>query len=215
MEEQEKIVEFYNVLFNEYGYQNWWPAETKLECVLGAILTQNTSWKNAEKAIENLKFKSKITIDKLTKLNLNELSLLIKPSGFYNQKAKTIKNFIEFINNYYSGQIDNMLSEETTTLRNKLLKIKGIGKETADCILLYALNNPVFVVDNYTKRILYRHGIITKDSTYDEIQKLFMENLNNNPKKFNEYHALIVKVGKFHCNREPNCESCPLAYDLN
>lgn len=210
-----KIKNFYSALLKNYKNQNWWPAETVMECIIGTILVQNTSWNNVEKAINNLKPRGKITLKSLKKTPLDELASLIKPSGYYNQKALTIKNLIKLIDDKYNGKISNMSEDETDVIRKNLLQIKGIGNETADCILLYALKKPVFVIDKYSYRILHRHGIIPKNNSYVEMQKIFIENLDQEPSLFNEFHALIVKVGKKHCKTVPQCTGCPLKFDLN
>ena len=155
MTNSERIRKFYQALHKKFGPQGWWPAETALECILGAVLTQSTSWKNVEKAIDNLKRENLISIERLNLINADELALLIRPSGYYNQKAIKIKNFISFLVDEFSGSLDNMFATEKSQLRKKLLSIKGIGPETADSIMLYAGGIPVFVVDAYTWRVLY------------------------------------------------------------
>ena len=210
----ERLTNIYKFLYGKYGPQKWWPAETSLECILGAILTQNTSWKNVEKALSNLNFKGKMSISILGDIEIGELAQLIRPSGYFNQKAKKIKNFVRFVNENYSGSLDEMFQENTETLRTKLLGINGIGPETADSILLYAGRKPVFVVDAYTYRILSRHQLIPEESTYQDIQEFLMDRLKHDHRLFNEYHALLVRVGKEHCRkREPVCDGCPLQSD--
>jgi endonuclease-3 related protein len=213
MRKSERIKGFYNVLFKRYGSQGWWPAETTLECILGTILTQNTSWRNVEKALQNLKKENLISIDKLCAVPTHVLAGLIRPSGYFNQKAIKIKNFIKFIKESYNGKLEKMFKEDPNKLRKKLLGIKGIGPETADSILLYAGKKPIFVVDTYTYRILSRHALIPEHSDYGEIQEIFMDGLPNDTRLFNEYHALLVKVGKEHCKKIAFCEGCPLEYD--
>lgn len=210
-----RLIKIYKRLLENYGEQNWWPADSKLECAIGAILTQNTSWNNVEKAIINIKSVMDITIENLSVLSTNELSLLIRPSGFYKQKAKRIKRLIEFINNQYEGKIENMEHENLKSLRAGLLSINGIGPETADCILLYVVNKPVFVIDKYTYRLLYRHGFIVRETSYSEMQNLFMEDLENRSGLFGEFHALIVEVGKNHCKKRAICEDCPINFDTH
>lgn len=214
MNTSDGIKNIYKLLYREYGPQGWWPGESQLECIVGAILTQNTSWSNVQKAIENLKSYNLISIDKLKLIRTQELAELIRPSGYYNQKAIKIKNFLSFLSNEYEGKIDNMFEEKTQPLREKLLNIKGIGPETADCILLYGGNKPIFVVDAYTYRILSRHGIVPDQTSYREMQELFMDSLPEDTEMFNEYHALLVKVGKEHCKKSnPICTGCPLEND--
>ncbi len=213
-ENSRKIREFYHVLYQTYGPQNWWPAESKFECIIGTILTQNTSWNNAEKAISNLKNCINLTIEGIDSLSHERLSGLIRPAGYFNIKSKRIKNFIRFLVEEFSGNIDRMFETETRDLREKLLGISGIGPETADSILLYAGEKPVFVIDSYTYRIMSRHMIIPEDSVYPEMQELFMKSLEEDSSVFNEYHALIVALAKKHCRKKPQCEGCPLEYDL-
>ena len=205
-----KLKTFYQKLFAYFGPQHWWPGDTPFEIIVGAILTQNTNWGNVEKAICNLKKAKVLTPQALHKLSIKKLSTLIKPSGFFNIKAKRLKNFMDFLFEEYNGKISNMKKEPLPVLRKKFLSVNGIGPETADSILLYALNKPIFVVDAYTKRVLSRHGILDRNSDYREVQKIFMENLKRDVKLFNEYHALLVRVGKTFCKSKPVCENCPL-----
>ncbi|MEO0101929.1 MAG: endonuclease III domain-containing protein [candidate division WOR-3 bacterium] len=205
------IYKIYQILYSHFGPQHWWPGETKLEIVVGAVLTQNTAWQNVEKAIKNLKKKNLLEIKKLYKIRENFLSKLIKPAGYYNLKTKRLKELVKFLCQRYNGNLEKMAKEKGEVLREELLRVKGIGKETADSILLYALNKPFFVVDAYTKRILLRHNLINEKMTYDEIQKLFQENLPKRVKIYNEFHALLVKLGKTYCQKRPKCFLCPLA----
>ncbi len=202
-------IDIYNILLTYYNKQNWWPGQTIDEIVIGAILTQNTSWNNVEKSIINLKKNKLLSLKSIYKCNTEELKINIKPSGFFNQKSIYLKNIASFYKeyNFNHNDIKKMNIEE---LRKKLLSIKGIGKETADSIILYAYNKPIFVIDAYTKRIFSRH-IRDFPKTYSEIQDLFHKNLGNDSMLFNEYHALIVKCGKNFCKRaNPQCEDCPL-----
>jgi endonuclease-3 related protein len=208
-----RIKEFYKSLYDRYGPQNWWPAESELECIIGTILTQNTSWKNVEKAFENLKSRGLISVEKLDSISTEKLANLIRPSGYFNQKAIKIKTFISYVKKTYNGDLGRMFDEDTDRLRERLLSIKGIGPETADSILLYALKKPVFVIDAYTYRILSRHSMIPSRTSYQEMQELLMNSLPHDVQVFNEYHALLVKVGKEHCRRKALCEGCPLEYD--
>ena len=208
-----RIRDFYSVLYERYGPQNWWPARTRLECAIGAILTQNTSWRNVEKAIAALRESSVLSAEKLRSISPERLAALIRPCGYHNLKAKRLKNFIDFLFAGYGGTIENMLVEDMDKLREKLLSVNGIGEETADSILLYALGKPVFVVDNYSRRILRRHRLIPEGASYSEMQKLFVRSLSLDAEVFGEYHALIVKTGKLHCRKTPRCEGCPLEHD--
>jgi len=224
------IEEIYKILLKEYGEQGWWPVTQEneiipvyrkdnynltekqmLEICLGAILTQNTSWNNVEKVIINLNKEKLIEVNKLNEIRINELALLIKSAGYFNQKAKTIKNFMKFIKKY--NNLKEMFKDEE--IRNKLLEIKGIGNETTDSILLYAGQLKYFVIDTYTKRIFSRIGIVSRDVEYLELQKIFHDNLKNNPLLFNEYHALIVEHAKIYCKKKPKCEKCILNNNCN
>jgi len=214
MNTSDRVKNIYKLLYKKYGPQSWWPGDSQLECILGAILTQNTSWLNVEKAIGNLKSLDLISIEKLTLLTTNELAQLIRSSGYFNQKAIKIKNFLAFISESYEGSLEKMFEEEVGELRNKLLQIKGIGPETTDCIILYGGNKPTFVVDVYTYRILSRHGLVPEQTSYNEMQELFIDSLTVDTQMFNEYHALLVRVGKEHCKRsKPICAGCPLEND--
>jgi endonuclease-3 related protein len=200
----------YRKLYQAYGPRHWWPGETPFEVMVGAILTQNTSWRNVEKAIQRLKWKGALSSEGIHQLRKSQLASLIKPSGYYRIKADRLKTFVNFLFENYNGNIKRMRKEEAETLRQKLLRVKGIGPETADSILLYGLKKPIFVVDAYTKRILSRHGIISDKATYEEIQKVFMNHLSIDEKLFNEYHALLVHLGKTVCKKIPRCDQCPI-----
>jgi endonuclease-3 related protein len=179
--------------------------------MVGAILTQNTNWANVEKAINNLRKNKLLSQRSLYKLSHKRLASLIRPSGYYNIKAKRLKAFLAFLFKFYQGSLKKISRVDTLTLRRHLLCVNGIGPETADSILLYCLDRPVFVIDAYTKRILSRHSLLKEGSSYDEAQNLFMQNLKNDVKLFNEYHALLVKLGKDFCLKsKPKCVICPL-----
>ena len=210
---QNILLKIYNSLYDFFGPLNWWPGDTPFEIMMGAILTQNTSWSNAEKAINNLKKENLLEPQELYRINQEELAQLIKPSGYYNIKAQRLKNFINLFVNEFEGSAEKMFSGDGRELRKKLLKVNGIGPETADSILLYAGKKPFFVVDAYTKRIFSRHKLISKDSTYYQIQKFFIKNLDRDVKLFNEFHAQIVMLGKTICtSKNPDCAKCPIAY---
>jgi endonuclease-3 related protein len=201
----------YNKLYSHFGPQHWWPAETSFEVIVGAILTQNTNWLNVEKAIKNLKDKKLLTPVKLHRLTQKRLAPFIKSTGYYNIKAKRLKEFLNFLFRSYQGSLIRLSLVDTQILRMQLLNVNGIGPETADSILLYALNKPVFVIDAYTKRILLRHRFIKEDFDYEGIQNLFMKILKKDIKLYNEYHALLVKLGKEYClKNKPKCNMCPL-----
>ena len=206
----EKLNKIYELLLEAYGSQHWWPAESPLEVLVGAVLTQNTNWQGVEKALANLKRHDLLDPLKLQATSTDDLARLIKPAGYFNLKARRLKNLIEFINEAYCGDLEKMGSVETSRLRRKLLAVNGVGPETADSILLYALQKPAFVVDTYTYRVMSRHGLIGEEVGYDELQELFTQHLPLEVKLFNEYHALLVKVGKLHCQRKPRCQGCPL-----
>lgn len=200
----------YNKLYSFYGPQYWWPGDTPFEIAVGAILTQNTNWSNVEKAIKNLKDSKVLTAKALHELSIPKLASLIRPAGYFNIKAKRLKSFIEFLMENYNGSMKKIKKEDMEPLRKKLLDIHGIGPETADSILLYALDKPVFVIDSYTKRVLSRHKILDYNASYEEYQTLFHKELDEDIQLFNEYHALFVRVGKDYCKPKPLCEHCPL-----
>jgi endonuclease-3 related protein len=215
----------YQKLFAYFGRQYWWPAESAFEVMVGAILAQNTSWLNVCKAIKNLKSKNLLSPDKLYGLADEELAELIRPAGYYNLKARRLKEFLRFLRFECGGDISRLRRKQPALLRHRLLMVNGIGPETADSILLYALNKPVFVVDAYTKRILIRHNLISAKDHYQQVQDLFMQELShsngvdksyrkdisNVVKLFNEFHALIVRVAKEFCFKSnPRCRECPL-----
>jgi endonuclease-3 related protein len=208
------LLRIYNTLYRAFGPQHWWPGDTPFEIAVGAILTQNTNWTNVEKAIGNLKKANLLNADALYKMPHKKLALFIRPAGYFNIKAKRLKEFLTFFLNHYNGSIRQMRIEGTQTLREKLLNINGIGPETADSILLYALEKPVFVIDAYTKRILQRHNLVSEKATYQELQELFHRSLPLDVQLFNEYHALFVRLGKEYCKPKPRCEGCPLEDSL-
>mgnify|MGYP006383003691 FL=1 len=210
MNNAKTILKIYQRMFDALGPQQWWPGETPFEVVIGAILTQNTNWSNVEKAIKNLKTAGMLSPGGIQELSLPELAQLIRPSGFFNVKARRVKTFINWLFSRYEGNLSSMFAQDLQTLRDELLSVKGIGPETADSILLYAGNLPTFVVDAYTHRILSRHGFISEESTYDEMKTFFEENLPKDVKLYNEYHALLVNIGKMFCKPKKACEQCPL-----
>ena len=204
------ILNTYNLLHKIYGSQGWWPASTPFEVVVGAILTQNTSWSNVEKAIKGLKNKNLLSPASLQKATLKTIAAAIRPCGYYNIKTKRLKSFTEFLGGKYKNRLESMKRVKLETLRAELLSINGIGPETCDSILLYALGKPVFVVDAYTRRIVECLGLADKACTYDDVQSLFMDSLPRRPKLFNEYHALIVRHAKEVCRKKPECARCVL-----
>lgn len=208
---KKQVENIYRLLYRHFGKRNWWPADSPFEVMVGAILTQNTAWTNVEKAMRNLKQESMLSPGKLYKQPVSVIAKLIRPSGFYNQKAKRLKLMVEYLITEYNGDIDAMCKKELAALRSELLSLNGIGRETADSIILYACNKPIFVVDSYTYRVFNRHGLLDEQTGYDDIQQMFMDNLDHDPGMFNEYHALIVELAKNFCKARPLCEGCPLS----
>jgi endonuclease-3 related protein len=205
------VHEIYRRLRGRYGPQAWWPAESPFEVIVGAILTQNTSWKNVEKAIANLKTEKLLRPEQLAQVPLPKLARLIRPAGYFNQKAKKLKTFLDFLRQEFNGDLDALLSIPTETLRTRLLALWGIGEETADSICLYAANKPVFVVDAYTVRVFSRLGLVSEKISYAELQAFFMKRLRKDAWLFNEYHALLVIHGKETCRKSHSlCDECVL-----
>ncbi|PID72941.1 MAG: endonuclease [Desulfobacterales bacterium] len=203
--------QIYDALFQAFGPQNWWPAESVFEVVVGAVLTQNTSWSNVTKALDNLRVLDLLNFSALSQLGPDEIAPLIRPSGYYNIKARRLSNVLNMIVEEYDGQLDLFLREECDIAREKLLAVKGVGPETADSILLYACEQPVFVIDAYTHRVLHRHNLAPEETDYHSLQEQFLAALEPDVQYFNEYHALLVKVASQYCKkRTPLCEQCPL-----
>ena len=199
-------------LYGYYGPQGWWPGRTRFEVIVGAILTQNTAWTNVEKAISALRRAKLLSPIRMKEASTATLAALIKPAGYFNVKTKRLKNFVNFLFERYGGSLAKASNRPSDILRHELLAVNGIGPETCDSILLYAFKKPVFVVDAYTKRIFSRHAIVERGAVYQEIQKLFMDNLRSGERLYNEYHALIVRVGKDFCRAKARCDRCPLNY---
>ena len=206
------LMEIYNLLYDHYGPQHWWPGQSREEIIMGAILTQNTNWKNVEKAITNLKNANCMSIGQLHAIAPEALAELIRPAGYYNIKARRVKNFLDWLFDNYDGSLERVEELDTNRLREELLTVKGIGKETADSILLYAFGRTVFVVDTYTWRIMSRHRLVDPDIDYEELRDFFEHNLPQDEKLFNEYHGLLVRIGKEHCKTTANCTDCPLQH---
>ena len=213
------LLHVYERLLHHYGPQHWWPAQTRFEIIIGAILTQAVAWSNVEKAIANLKAAQALDPNALVALPVDELAHLIRPASYYNVKARRIQAFVRHLNEHYRGDLDALLSKEVYTLRNELVSIYGIGRETADSIILYAAGRPVFVVDAYTRRLFSRLDLVstpsatlrTSNTDYDELQAIFQDNLPSQVSLFQEYHALIVQHGKSLCRKSPLCTDCPLS----
>jgi endonuclease-3 related protein len=200
----------YHRLYAAFGPQHWWPADSAFEVMIGSILTQNTSWTGAARAVKKIMDQDLLSPGKMRQ-NSRRLPSLIRTAGYYRLKTRRLVNFLDYYLGHYHGQVDNFRSVPTRRIRRELLKVNGVGQETADSILLYALKRPVFVVDAYTRRIFNRHHIFPKDLDYEDIRRLFENNLEKRPKVFNEYHALIVRLGKEYCKKnEPLCAACPL-----
>lgn len=201
----------YEALLAELGHSRWWPGETPFEVALGAILTQNTNWINVEKAIANLKAAGALSPQGLRSLAPQRLEELIKPTGYFRQKSRKLMEFLDFLEQESGSVIEDLAQQSLEDLRPKLLAVRGIGPETADSILLYALNLPTFVVDAYTVRMFSRHGLLPEESGYHEVQELFEQALPRDAALYNEYHALIVRAGKQWCRKTgPRCTECPL-----
>ena len=220
----QRLRQMHDWLADAYGTQHWWPAETAFEVVLGAYLTQNTSWKAVERSLANLRVEGALSIDGLRKLSLAQLQKLIRPSGFYTRKAQAIKAFVTMLDGEFGGSLDQLATSPTGPLRHRLLALPGVGYETADAILLYALGHAVPVADAYLLRIAERHRLLrplpkSHEGTYAALVQLthdaFADDLpTNRANLFNEFHALTVAVGKAHCGATARCDECPLALDL-
>ncbi|HLJ40345.1 MAG TPA: hypothetical protein VKT50_02540 [Candidatus Acidoferrales bacterium] len=205
------LTSYYHTLYGSLGPQSWWPAKTPFEVIVGAILTQNTNWTNVEHAIANLRREHLLSPRAMERVSTTHLASLIHSSGYFRQKAKKLKAFVRFLSDEYSGSLKRMFQTPTAELREKLLGVHGIGPETADSILLYAGAKEIFVVDAYTKRILSRHGWVGDKATYEEMRTLIESHLPRDVSRYNEFHALLVNVGKNWCRpRDPRCSECPL-----
>jgi endonuclease III related protein len=234
-----EVTQYYAALVARYGPQNWWPAQSQFEVIVGAYLTQNTNWSNVEKAIANLRRARTLSLTAMREMPLRKLEALVRPSGYFRQKARRLKAFIAFLDDKYSGSLARLFAQPTEKLRAELLELNGVGPETADSILLYGGNHPVFVVDAYTRRVLERHGVIGAKTGYEEIRALIENALSSataeelhiqkpglDPRHgasrmsraqrsdlaqhYNELHALIVRVGNHYCRSTAKCEGCPL-----
>jgi endonuclease-3 related protein len=204
----------YHALYDAWGAQHWWPADTPLEMMVGAILTQNTAWTNVEKAIARLKEADALSLERLHRASLSRLAGWIRPSGYFNLKARRLRALTGMIFERYDGRLERLLAEPPDRLREVLLGVWGIGPETADSILLYAAGHAVFVVDTYTRRIVRRHGWLRGDESYDDVSAAFTSQIPSDPGFYGEFHALIVRAGKYHCRPRPDCASCPLRFLL-
>jgi endonuclease-3 related protein len=205
------LQDVYDRLLAAYGPQHWWPGRTPFEVLVGAVLVQNTAWQNVTKAIENLHQRDLLEPAALYAVPVEELEELIRPAGYFRVKARRLRNLLALVVERYGGSLKKMFRRDAAALREELLAINGIGPETADSILLYAGGLPVFVVDAYTYRVFARHGWIGFEAGYHEMQEHFESGLPRDAALFNEYHALLVRVGKEHCRKAPRCQGCPLA----
>lgn len=215
----QRLRDFYSHLVKAYGPQQWWPAKSAFEVVIGAYLTQNTAWTSVEKSIANLAERGLLSVSAIRALPEDELRELIRPSGYMTRKAAAIKAFVDFLDRLYGGSLEKFGEELAEVARDRLLALPGVGPETADAILLYALGHPAIVVDEYLRRVVTRHGLFAENVKYPEIQALGERVFAGEPhadrvKHCNEFHAVMVEVGKRHCRRKPACEGCPLEWDL-
>jgi endonuclease-3 related protein len=207
--------EAYRLLYDHFGPQDWWPGDTPFEIMVGAILTQNTNWSNVQKAINNLKSENLLSYQSLSQLTTDEIAQWIRPAGYYNLKARRLRNFFDMVASIYQGELDSFIEDDLDRARSNLLAVNGIGPETADSILLYACGHPVFVVDLYTHRVFSRHNLVMEETDYSTMQNVFMDHLLPDLQLYNEFHALIVRVAKTYCKKtKPLCEKCPL-FKLN
>ena len=206
----QKLLSIYHQLIKCYGPQHWWPAEEPFEVIVGAILTQSAAWLNVEKAIANLKAAKALSPKALRQLSLSELAALIHPCGYYNAKALKLKSLAHWLGEYYNDNLNKLFANTTEHLCQQLLSVPGIGQETADSIILYAASKPIFVIDAYTRRIINRIGLAPENNSYITYQSLFMDNLPTDAELFNEYHALLVCLGKNVCRSRPLCQQCCL-----
>jgi len=204
----QKLLDLYHQLLNHYGTQHWWPAEEPFEVMVGAILTQSAAWVNVEKAIANLKAAGALSPQMLRELSLAEVARLIRPCIYYNAKALKLRSLANWLGNNYNDDLKWLFATPVRELRQQLLSIYGIGEETADSIILYAANKPAFVIDAYTRRVIRRIGLAPASDSYAAYQSLFTDNLPADRRLFNEYHALLVRLGKAICRKEPICPEC-------
>ncbi len=203
-----RIKRTYNILFKQYGPQHWWPGDTPFEIMVGSVLTQNTAWTNVEKAINNLKQANALSAETILSTHHARLAKWLRPSGYFNIKAKRLKNFCQWY--VEQGGFKSLSKLDTKRLREQLLSVNGVGPETADDIMLYAFERPVFVIDAYTRRIFSRIGAVSGEESYEELRQIFEKALKPDVALYNEYHALIVKHGKDICRSRPRCDQCCL-----
>jgi endonuclease III related protein len=224
LSDAQRLRNMHDQLAQAYGPQYWWPAKSTFEVILGAYLTQNTSWKAAEKSLNNLRKARALSIEGFRSLPLESLQQLIRPSGFHTRKAPALRAFVAMLDAEFGGSLERLAATATEPLRSRLLALPGVGPETADAILLYALSHPVPVADEYLRRIALRHKLIDPPPdknrrSYEALAQLTREAFKHDPSAkhallLNEFHALAVAVGKAHCGKNPDCEHCPLSSDL-
>jgi len=206
-----RLIEMFERLYTYFGPQHWWPGDTSFEVIVGAVLTQNTSWGNVALAIDNLKAAGALSLNKMRTLSEGELAQLIRSAGYYNLKGRRLRSLLDFLHRECGGNLGDLWRRPLDQLRSDLLVVKGVGPETADSILLYAGGLPTFVVDTYTFRVLDRHGLLPESADYHGLRAMFMDGLPHDPALFNEFHALFVALGKERCRKGgPLCEGCPL-----
>jgi len=203
-------MEMYEAMLGRFGHQGWWPGDGALEVCVGAILTQNTNWTNVEKALHNLRGAGVMSVTAINDLDHTALAELIRPAGYFNVKAKRLKNFIARVHETFGDDVEAFLDRSVAVLEEELMPINGIGRETADSIILYAAARPTFVIDRYTCRIMVRHGLIWGEDDYQAVKDLFESSLPEDLELWKDYHAQIVAVGKEYCRPKPRCEGCPL-----
>ena len=204
------LLDVYRRLYRRYGPQRWWPGHDPFETIVGAILTQNTAWRNVERALANLKAANALGLSRLRELPQEELAGLIRPSGYFNMKARKLKAFADLLGRRHQDDLDHLFNQEPTALRQELLSTYGIGEETADDIMVYAAHLPSFVIDSYTRRIMLRLGMAPQQQRYEAFQAIFHDNLPHDVQLFNEYHALLDRHAKETCRKVPLCGGCTL-----
>ncbi|MEW6531792.1 MAG: endonuclease III domain-containing protein [Thermodesulfobacteriota bacterium] len=206
----EHLMRMYQAMRAHFGHRNWWPGNSAFEVCVGAVLTQNTAWRNVAQAISNLKDAAALDPFRIYELSHDELAALIHPAGYFNVKATRLGNFVEHLILCHNGDLDALFDSPVEALRQELLSINGVGKETADSIILYAAGKLIFVVDAYTRRVLGRHGLVDDKADYDTVQALFHAHIPSDVDLYNDFHAQFVAVGHWYCKRVPLCDSCPL-----
>ncbi len=204
------LMRYYNAMAARFGHRNWWPGDSPFEVCVGAILTQNTAWTNVAKAIRSLKEAPALDPSSIYQMSHDRLAQLIRPAGYFNVKAVRLKNFVSHLVEKHDGSLESLFSAEVPVLREELLSIRGVGRETADSIILYAAGKPIFVVDAYTKRVLERHALMDGRADYDAVQDLFHANLPKDSELYNDFHAQFVTAGHHYCKKSPKCSDCPL-----